>query len=78
MKEGGSCIPYGTSDPEAKNSGKLKWSWSGWMPVGDDWTKTPITQRSYQITVLDEEPIWFYCSQTDSCTYYGMVGAINP
>jgi len=78
MKEGGSCIPYGTSDPQAKKDGKLKWSWSGWMPVADDWTGTPVTQRQYQITVTDNEPIWFYCSQTDSCTYYGMVGAINP
>lgn len=33
---------------------------------------------SYRITVNDTDPIFFYCSQTSSCTTYGMVGAINP
>ncbi|KIV98312.1 uncharacterized protein PV09_09842, partial [Verruconis gallopava] len=33
---------------------------------------------SFNITIGDNFPIWFYCSALDSCHPNGMVGVINP
>jgi hypothetical protein len=33
---------------------------------------------TYNYTVKDKDPVWFYCTAIDSCNVNGMVGAINP
>jgi len=33
---------------------------------------------SYNITINDTQPLWFYCSAIDSCIKFQMVGVINP
>ncbi|KAF2397176.1 hypothetical protein EJ06DRAFT_533357 [Trichodelitschia bisporula] len=37
-----------------------------------------ITGRSWNLTVTDKNPIWFYCNALGSCHPNGMVGVINP
>lgn len=78
MKPESLCIPYGTADPTALKSGNLTWDWSGFRPVAEDWTEGDQAKRYYTITVTNSEPIWYYCSQDDSCMGFGMIGAINP
>ncbi|KAI0348673.1 hypothetical protein BDW22DRAFT_1404488 [Trametopsis cervina] len=46
---------------------------SGFMPVGANDTVFP----TWNVTVNDTTPIWFYCKQTGHCGK-GMVFAINP
>jgi plastocyanin len=36
-----------------------------------------MAMQSYNLTVNDTSPIWFYCDAIDSCLN-GMVGVINP
>ena len=45
--------------------------WSGFMPGTSDGSTT------YNITVMNTNPIWFYCAQVGHCPK-GMVGAVNP
>lgn len=33
---------------------------------------------SYNITINDTKPLWFYCSAPGSCITYQMVMGINP
>jgi hypothetical protein len=44
---------------------------SGFMPTADDGLLT------YTVPVVDQSPMWFYCSQGKHCQD-GMVGVINP
>lgn len=33
---------------------------------------------SFNLTINDTSPIWFYCTGFESCNINGMVGVINP
>lgn len=35
-------------------------------------------RKTWNLTINNTEPIWFYCDALDSCTPNGMVGVINP
>ncbi|OJD33730.1 extracellular serine-rich protein [Diplodia corticola] len=35
-------------------------------------------RKTWNLTVNNTEPIWFYCDALDSCSPNGMVGVINP
>ncbi|PMD41889.1 hypothetical protein L207DRAFT_582311 [Hyaloscypha variabilis F] len=61
------CVPYEYTTP-----GQLGF-YSGFMPVNQALSNPP----SFQVTINDTAPIFFYCSQTDAC-FQGMVGVINP
>ncbi|KAE9373045.1 hypothetical protein N431DRAFT_503818 [Stipitochalara longipes BDJ] len=61
------CVPYEYTTP-----GQLGF-YSGFVPVAQPLKNPP----SFQVTVNDTAPIFFYCSQTDAC-FQGMIGVINP
>jgi len=37
-----------------------------------------LSYQTFNVTIKDETPIWFYCTAVDSCIEQGMVGVINP
>jgi len=45
--------------------------WSGYVPVASGMSTT-----TFQITINDTKPIWFYCTRADHCQE-GMAGGIN-
>lgn len=45
--------------------------YSGFFPTADEGALT------YTIPVVDQQPMWFYCSQGPHCQM-GMVGVVNP
>ncbi|KAK4162140.1 hypothetical protein QBC43DRAFT_88534 [Cladorrhinum sp. PSN259] len=61
------CIPYEYAN---ENPG----FWSGFFTPQAILNPPP----SYEITVNDTEPIFFYCAAPHSCTDYQMIGVINP
>ncbi|KAF2141561.1 uncharacterized protein K452DRAFT_308663 [Aplosporella prunicola CBS 121167] len=63
------CVPWELYFPDRKGEGFA----SGNFEVGG------YDQReTWNLTVNDTAPIWFYCNALDSCTPNGMVGVINP
>ncbi|KAK3995377.1 hypothetical protein QBC44DRAFT_24561 [Cladorrhinum sp. PSN332] len=61
------CIPYEYAND---NPG----FWSGFFHPQAILNPPP----SYEVTVNDTEPIFYYCAATSSCTDYQMIGVINP
>jgi len=45
--------------------------WSGYVPVASGMSMT-----TFQLTINDTKPIWFYCTRADPCQE-GMAGGIN-
>lgn len=86
-QEGYPCIPYDTMNP-----GKASF-FSGFEYVPqvrpnvsrapDSLTLlrtilTALQPPSFNLTVNDTNPVYFYCSAPGSCTGFGMIGVINP
>ncbi|KAI5838453.1 hypothetical protein DFP73DRAFT_565044 [Morchella snyderi] len=63
------CIPW-----ETYNFGKGSGWWSHFYPVDTPSANPP----TWNITVNDTLPFYYYCSQVGSCITYEMVGAVNP
>ncbi|EPS43252.1 hypothetical protein H072_2780 [Dactylellina haptotyla CBS 200.50] len=63
------CVPIEDSPSGNGTAG----FYSGFMPVAQDASVMP----TFSITVENDKPIWFYCSQGKHCQA-GMVGAVNP
>lgn len=45
---------------------------------GTQWVNTVSDTTTYEITVNDIEPIFYYCGAPNSCIGEGMIGVINP
>ena len=63
------CVPY-----EMVLGAGYHGFFSGFQPVDAILDNPP----SWNLTVNDTEPIFFYCGAPNSCIGYGMVGVINP
>lgn len=61
------CIPFDLAGHPANEL----W-WSGFWPV-----ERAENPGIYTRVVENKDPMWFYCSAPESCTKYGMVGAVN-
>ncbi|KAI5778548.1 hypothetical protein EDC01DRAFT_634649 [Geopyxis carbonaria] len=78
MDKDSPCVPWNLSNP-----GQMYMSpqWSGFFPFQGEEKSNPTLRpyklRTFNITIQDEKPIWFYCSAPGSCIDYNMVGAIN-
>lgn len=74
MQADSPCIPYNKADPTIGNA----FWWSGFYNfTSDDYTQVPYNQRTFMVKVENDKPMYFYCSQKESCETYGMVGVIN-
>ncbi|KAF2716813.1 hypothetical protein K431DRAFT_234530 [Polychaeton citri CBS 116435] len=64
------CIPYEDIESSSTYSG----FYSGFQPVANE---TSVRLTTWNLTVNDTSPIWFYCGAPGSCIGWGMLGAIN-
>ncbi|TGZ78650.1 hypothetical protein EX30DRAFT_373663 [Ascodesmis nigricans] len=75
MDDSTPCIPY--NKVKTLPVGSALW-WSGFFPFeSDDVNDRAYNTRTYTVTLDTEDPVWFYCSQTESCEDYGMIGVVN-
>lgn len=69
------CVPIGNIMPNKTDA-----FWSGFMPAAAaaaGGNGTVGGKLTYTIRVMNNNPIWYYCSQARHCQG-GMVGTINP
>lgn len=67
------CVPIGNIMPNKTDA-----FWSGFMPTAlAAGNGTAGGKLTYTIRVMNNNPIWYYCSQGRHCQG-GMVGTINP
>lgn len=71
MDTDAACIPI-----ETVTGNKNESFFTGFYPVKNMW-EPQVADIKFSVKDVSK-PIWFYCSQIESCDYYGMVFVANP